>query len=626
MPPPPSQPDSSGTPRSSSSVSQGSLSPAERVYLEFTTRHDSAAGPTAFDALCSAHPSLADELRRLRQLDGAVQEFLRQAAQGQRVAAALSQQFGEGVDPGVSLEGSRPAEDSGPSSELLRRLRTHAPKDSRYQLLGEIGRGGMGAVIRVWDEDLRRTLAMKVVLGKEDKAAKGATPPVDSRTLGRFLEEAQITGQLDHPGIVPVHELGLGADGQVYFTMRLVKGEDLRTIFQHVESGHDGWSTTRALNVMLKVCEAMAYAHAKGVIHRDLKPANIMVGKYGEVYVMDWGLARVAGAKDLHDVRLKEQPPSPTSQSVRTERREERDDTPDSPLVTMDGDVMGTPAYMPPEQARGELAKLGPHSDVYAVGAMLYHLLLVKHIEMPYVPKGARVSQHRVLMSVLEEAPKEIAAYDKNVPAPLVAIVEKAMQRELGRRYKDMEELAADLRAYVEGRVVKAYETGTWAETKQWVKRNKPLAASIAAGVLVLLVGIGLVYRESARANENATLAEQRATEAEQERNRASDQARIADEQRELADAEREKTAQANQSLNEKNSLLVAQAREAKLRGLAQEIARFRAQCRTLEGLDRLGKPAWQWWLDEANRLLDGQTEDEAKGNEWQPGWKDVKA
>ncbi|MFM7283291.1 MAG: serine/threonine-protein kinase, partial [Planctomycetia bacterium] len=369
---------------SSSPQPASSLTAAERVYLDFAAQRDataarvasssssaaaaasdaaaagertggSSSGSASFDALCAAHPALAEDLRRLRQLDGAVQEFLRQAAQGQRVAAALSEHYGEGVDPGISLDGGRPASDSAPSSELLRRLRTHAPKDSRYQLLGEIGRGGMGAVIRVWDEDLRRTLAMKVVLGKEDKAAKGATPPVDSRTLGRFLEEAQITGQLDHPGIVPVHELGLGADGQVYFTMRLVKGEDLRTIFRHVETGHEGWSTTRALGVMLKVCEAMAYAHAKGVIHRDLKPANIMVGKYGEVYVMDWGLARVAGAKDLHDVRLKEQPPAPTSQSVRTERREERDDTPDSPLVTMDGDVMGTPAYMPPEQARGEL-------------------------------------------------------------------------------------------------------------------------------------------------------------------------------------------------------------------------------------------------------------------------------
>jgi formylglycine-generating enzyme required for sulfatase activity len=363
---------------------------------------------------------------------------------------------------------------------------------------------------------------------------------------------------------------------------------------------------------MLKVCEAMAYAHAKGVIHRDLKPANIMVGKYGEVYVMDWGLARVAGAKDLHDVRLKEQPPSPASQSVRTERREERDDAPDSPLVTMDGDVMGTPAYMPPEQARGDIAQLGPHSDVYAVGAMLYHLLLVKHLEMPYVPKGARVSQHRVLMSVLEEAPKEIAAYDKNVPAPLVAIVEKAMQRELGRRYPDMESLAGDLRAYVEGRVVKAYETGTWAETKQWVRRNKPLTAAAAAAVLALVGGVVVSVAQ--------------AREAEKERIRASDQARIADEQRRAADAERERTAQANQSLNEKNSLLLAQAREQQLRGMIQDLARFRAQCRTLEGLDRLGKPAYRWWLDESANLLDGQAEDLATGVEWRPGWKDVQA
>jgi formylglycine-generating enzyme required for sulfatase activity len=304
---------------------------------------------------------------------------------------------------------------------------------------------------------------------------------------------------------------------------------------------------------------------------------------------------------------------------VRTERREERVEAPDSPLVTMDGDVMGTPAYMPLEQARGELAQLGPHSDVYAVGAMLYHLLLVKHIRMPYVPKGAQLSARAVHARVLEEAPKSLIAYDKTLPAPLVAIVEKAMSREIARRYPDMHALAADLRAYLDGRVVAAYETGTWAETRQWVKRNKPLAASIAAGVLVLLVGAGLVLRESARANENATLAEQRATEAEQERNRASDQARIADDNARLANEERERTAVANAKLRE-------QAREQALRGIIQDLARFRAQCRTLEGLERLGKPAYRWWLEESRKLLDGQAEDVANGVEWSPGWKDVQA
>jgi|GEM_PF-339598 len=617
---------------------------ADDLFASFLTAREQGRSPD-FEALVREHPELSARLRQLQALythwktifdrlacsaaasaGSDLGAGASRAGQGEkRLAEELREKYGEGVDPGISLDGDGAAQDdTGPSSELLRRLRTHAPKNSRYKLQGEIGRGGMGAVIRVWDEDLRRTLAMKVVLGKEDKAAKGATPPVDSKTLGRFLEEAQITGQLDHPGIVPVHELGLGADGQVYFTMRLVKGEDLRTIFQHVETGHEGWSTTRALGVMLKVCEAMAYAHAKGVIHRDLKPANIMVGKYGEVYVMDWGLARVAGTKDLHDLRLKSN--EGTSQSVRTERREERDETPDSPIVTMDGDVMGTPAYMPPEQARGELAQLGAHSDVYAVGAMIYHLLLVKHIEMPYLAKGARASARAVLLRVLEEAPKAIHSLEMTAPAPLVAIVERAMAREIGRRYRDMDALAKDLRAYIEGRVVKAYETGTWAETKQWVKRNKPLAASIAAGVLVMLVGAGLVLRESARANENATLAEQRATEAEQERNRASDQARIADEQRKnadesarLANEERERTADANAKLRE-------QAREQQLRGMIQDLARFRAQCRTLEGLDRLGKPAYRWWLEESAKLLDGQAEDLANGVEWRPGWKDVQA
>ncbi len=131
----------------------------------------------------------------------------------------------------------------------------------------------------MWDEDLRRNLAMKVILGKGDHIT-GETPSVDSKTLGRFLEEAQVTGQLDHPGIVPVHELGLDDQGQVYFTMKLVKGRDLKAIFDLVHEGKEGWTQTRALNVMLKVCEAMAYAHSKGVIHRDLKPANVMVGKY----------------------------------------------------------------------------------------------------------------------------------------------------------------------------------------------------------------------------------------------------------------------------------------------------------------------------------------------------------
>ena len=175
----------------------------------------------------------------------------------------------------------------------------------RYEIQREIARGGMGAILRVWDEDLRRNLAMKVVLARRRAPASAGT--VDrARRSGASSRRRRSPGQLDHPGIVPVHELGLDAQGRVYFTMRLVKGRDLkRDLRARRARARRAGRETRALGVILKVCEAMAYAHRKGVIHRDLKPANVMVGRFGEVYVMDWGLARVLGRTDTHDLRLR---------------------------------------------------------------------------------------------------------------------------------------------------------------------------------------------------------------------------------------------------------------------------------------------------------------------------------
>ncbi len=381
---------------------------------------------------------------------------------------------------------------------------------------------------------------------------------------------------------MPVHELGLDAAGRVYFTMKLVKGEDLKAVFEHVHAGLDDWNQVRALNVMLRVCEAVAFAHSKNVVHRDLKPANVMVGRFGEVYVMDWGLARVLGREDKHDLRLR--PENATTASVvRTERREQRDSTPDSPLVTMDGDVVGTPSYMPPEQARGQLDKLGPHSDVYSIGAMLYQLVTGR---LPYVPAEGRVSQHTIPAAVLRGPPESVESLAPRTPPELVAIIEKAMEREIVARYPTTLELADDLRAYLDGRVVAAYEAGTWAETRKWVQRNKPLATSLAAAVLALLGGV-VFSVNVARETEVANVALASKSSELEQRN---------------AEVEAQRT-----TLERTNAELRAASREDKLRGMIQDLARLRAQSRTLDGLDRLGKPAYLRWIEESEKLINGQ-------------------
>ena len=406
--------------------------------------------------------------------------------------------------------------------EVLRRLSDYGQLGRRYQTQEEIARGGMGAILKVWDRSLSRHLAMKVILPRGDAPTTSQTRQTDSISLSRFLEEGQVTAQLDHPGIVPVHELGLDGEGRVYFTMKLVKGEDLRSILDKLKDGREGWTQTRVLGVLLKVCEAMAYAHAKGVIHRDLKPGNVMVGRFGEVYVMDWGLARVQDREDRKDLRILHA--SPTT-ALRSERKDLADAAPDSPLMTMDGDVVGTPAYMPPEQALGHLDEMGAHSDVYAVGCILYHLLAG---HMPYVKPGMRLSNHAVWYRVQEGPPESLRELAREAPSELVAICEKAMTRDWRKRYRDMGELAEDLRAFLEGRVVRAYQTGTLAELRKWMERNRGLAIAIAVGILVLLVGLtaSLILKEQSdrnalRAEESQRIAEERRALAEQKEKEA---------------------------------------------------------------------------------------------------------
>jgi len=403
-------------------------------------------------------------------------------------------------EPSVEPQRSEDAADSAHGIDRPDDDSLSTPPPGRYQLEGEVARGGMGAILRVWDGDLRRHLAMKVALPNAATPTAIAAHASEAARLARFLEEARVTSQLDHPGIVPVHELGLDAAGRHYFTMKLVEGRDMKRILELVFAAQEGWNQTRALGVILKVCEAMAYAHQKGIIHRDLKPANIMVGNFGEVYVMDWGLSRVLHREDLHDLRLAVDVPHAVAGATGANGAER-----DSHLVTMDGVVLGTPAYMPPEQAHGALAQMSPRSDVYSIGAMLYHLLSGR---VPYSVPGTRQEPRDVLAQVRTGSPLPLLQCNPKVPAELVAICDRAMARDPTQRYADTLAFADDLRACLEGRVVAAYETGAIAELRKWIRRNRTLASALAAAVVILVAAVAvtsslwmLAKREAARAD-----------------------------------------------------------------------------------------------------------------------------
>jgi serine/threonine-protein kinase len=306
-----------------------------------------------------------------------------------------------------------------------------ATHPSRYLDLGLIGRGGMGEVRQVRDLELNRVVAMKILHAELES---------HEPTVARFVEEAQATAQLEHPGIVPVHELGRLSDGRLYFTMKKVRGRTLADVIQEVHEassgadwarGPSGWSFRRLLDAFHRVCEAVAYSHALGVVHRDLKPANVMVGEYGEVLVLDWGLAKVLGRQALD-----------LDGAVEVDGFGLEPDDPDD-LRTKMGSVFGTPAYMSPEQARGEVHRIGPTSDVYSLGALLYEILSGKR---PY----GRKSSKRILKQVLAGPPPKLEVRHP-VPEILTRICARAMARDPTERFPDASPIAEEIGSWLEG-------------------------------------------------------------------------------------------------------------------------------------------------------------------------------
>ena len=446
---------------------------AEAAFLEFVDRRERGEA-LDFDEFCAARPALAPVLRSLH----ANWSWMEDA--GSRLRAGDDRGVSEALDARLSALGRRRSDASG-----------------RYTVLEAIGRGGMGAVFKVLDNDIRRTLAMKVSHASRSGDDGRFRSAADATTAARFLEEAQITGQLQHPGVVPIHELGVDGDGRIFFTMRLVEGSDLGAVFESARQGRGGWTIPRAVGVLVRVCETIAYAHSKGVVHRDLKPANVMVGRFGETYVVDWGLARV-NRSPARRVEATGPLLARSADSVRTDRQEEIERDPESPLLTSRGLVVGTPAYLAPEQAEGRGGDAGPRTDIYALGAMLYTLLTGRR---PYAAPGPQSASSDMISAIREGPPVRVRRLNPAAPAELEAICEKAMARSPGDRYGSASTLAEELQAYLEGRVVRAHRTGARAELWKWVLRNKLSALFLAAFALLAFAGFAILNVVQSRAN-----------------------------------------------------------------------------------------------------------------------------
>ncbi len=335
------------------------------------------------------------------------------------------------------------------SDKAIERLRAGADDPdfvgTRYRLLERVARGGMGVVYAAEDEKLERRVALKVL----------DVPGTDGDLATRLMREARVLARLEHPGIVPVHDVGTLADGRVFYTMKFVEGQRLDKFIEGVESVQD------RLRLFLRICEAVAFAHARGVLHRDLKPANIMVGPFGEVLVMDWGLAKILRGKiPIADraadpeITVFEEPKSASEESGSTK----------SSAITGHGTVMGTPGYMSPEQARGEVELLDARSDIFSLGALLRFLLTQK------TPTGI--------------APR--------LDRSLEAICAKATADHRDSRYSAVQELSQDVSCYLDGLAVGAHRESIFEKAARFYRRYRffilLILAYLVMRVILLLV------------------------------------------------------------------------------------------------------------------------------------------
>jgi WD40 repeat protein len=368
---------------------------------------------------------------------------------------------------------SRPLRVTGAAAARYRLRDRGSARPTDQAAAAEIGRGGIGRVLLAFDEDLGREVALKELLAEprtEGAATDGTTTASESKrsadAAARLLREARVTGQLEHPNIVPVYELGCNAGGNLYYTMKMVRGRTLTAALAERRRLDD---RLRLLGHFVDLCQAIAYAHSRGVIHRDIKPENVMLGEFGETVVLDWGLAKARGAEDIRGSKMERE--IQLLQDAASGH-------------TVDGTAIGTPAYMSPEQAEGRLDAIDERSDVWSLGAVLYEILTGR-------PPYTGATAYEVLKQALSQPVPPLTETCPQAPLELAAVCRRALQRDPDYRYQSARELAAEVEAYLTGGRVRAYTYSLGDMLRRAYTRHR--MAFITAGIaVVLLLALGV--------------------------------------------------------------------------------------------------------------------------------------